>query len=256
MTKLFKYRPVNDSTRALLTKHELFFPNAKQLNDPYDCAVQVGFSGGTLGQYREICRFGLSKYLENLVLSDDKFNEIVDLHLNEQMQNLPQFAQDLERGFLENVRSTKGIFCLSETHNNVLMWSHYADSHRGICLEMDVPEVLNSARKVNYVGELPTLNFFEHDQDALTRQVLLSKQEQWAYEREWRIIDPAFPAGAHRLNKPVVTAIIFGANIASHHELQVRQWANEGGVDVPYYRAKLTNHGKFMEIMDTQVNPM
>jgi hypothetical protein len=34
---------------------------------------------------------------------------------------------------------------------------------------MNVPEVLNSAHKVDYVGQLPTLNFFEHSDEALAR---------------------------------------------------------------------------------------
>jgi hypothetical protein len=250
MTKLYKFRPVNKYTRALLTKHEIFFPNAKQLNDPYDCAIKVSFDGGTQNQYREILRLALGKHLENLVLSNEKFNEIVEVHLKIQMQNQTQFVKDIEQGFFESVKSTKGIFCLSETNDSVLMWSHYAEKHSGICIEMGVPEISNSAVKVNYVEELPTLNFFEHDQEDLAKLVLLSKQKQWAYEREWRIIDPAFPSGLHRLNKTVVSAIIFGSAISPDDEQQVRQWIKEGGIDVPYYRAKLTSHGKYMDIIE------
>lgn len=250
MTKLYKYRPINEYTQTLLTKHEIFFPNANQLNDPYDCAAKVSFEGGTQNQYREILRFGLGKHLENLVLSHDKFNEVAEVHFNLQMQNQAQFVKDIEQGFFESVRSTKGIFCLSETNDSVLMWSHYAKRHTGICIEMEVPEISNSALKVNYVEELPTLNFFEHDQEDLAKLVLLSKQKQWAYEREWRIIDPAFPAGLHRLNTTVVSAIIFGSAISPVAVQQVRQWAKEGGIDVPYYRSKLTNHGKHMDIIE------
>ena len=33
--------------------------------------------------------------------------------------------------FLES----KKILCLATEHDNLLMWSHYADSHKGICIE-------------------------------------------------------------------------------------------------------------------------
>jgi hypothetical protein len=33
--------------------------------------------------------------------------------------------------------SSVGIYCVSTNYDDVLMWSHYADSHKGICLEFD-----------------------------------------------------------------------------------------------------------------------
>ncbi|HCE2445491.1 TPA: DUF2971 domain-containing protein [Vibrio parahaemolyticus] len=33
------------------------------------------------------------------------------------------------------IHDTKIIHCLSADYKNLLMWSHYADSHRGICIE-------------------------------------------------------------------------------------------------------------------------
>jgi hypothetical protein len=35
----------------------------------------------------------------------------------------------------EVIRKTKMVHCLSASHQNLLMWSHYADSHKGICVE-------------------------------------------------------------------------------------------------------------------------
>ncbi|MCU8137862.1 DUF2971 domain-containing protein, partial [Vibrio vulnificus] len=37
--------------------------------------------------------------------------------------------------FKEFFLETKKILCLATEHNNLLMWSHYADSHKGICIE-------------------------------------------------------------------------------------------------------------------------
>jgi hypothetical protein len=76
--RLFKYRRVNEYTRALLAENELFFPAAKQLNDPYDCAVRVIFSGGSRDQCHELVRIRLRKHVENFLLSEDKFIEVAD----------------------------------------------------------------------------------------------------------------------------------------------------------------------------------
>jgi len=32
-----------------------------------------------------------------------------------------------------------GVLCFSRRWNNILMWSHYADGHKGICLGFDGP---------------------------------------------------------------------------------------------------------------------
>ena len=42
---------------------------------------------------------------------------------------------------LEMLRKSFGIACFSETYDSLLMWSHYADYHRGICLEYSYEEI-------------------------------------------------------------------------------------------------------------------
>ena len=48
-----------------------------------------------------------------------------------------------------------GLICFSENWTNPLLWSHYADKHRGICLGFDVN--IRRLRKVTYVKERPAL---------------------------------------------------------------------------------------------------
>src|SRR5262249_53331053 len=51
-----------------------------------------------------------------------------------------------------------GVLCLSECPDDILLWSHYADSHRGLCLEFDVAgysEVFPRLHAVKYQDEYP-----------------------------------------------------------------------------------------------------
>ncbi len=42
------------------------------------------------------------------------------------------------------------------------MWSHYADSHKGICLEFDTSfEPFNKSRQVKYGNKIPIINFYK-----------------------------------------------------------------------------------------------
>lgn len=40
--------------------------------------------------------------------------------------------------------------CMTETYDNILMWSHYANSHKGICIEYDVKKLLTQKNAFNY----------------------------------------------------------------------------------------------------------
>lgn len=98
-----------------------------------------------------------------------------------------------------------GIVSFSETSRNLLMWAHYADEHRGMCIGFD-PEVLNSANKyqfenesykyypvkVNYdnirvdVDDLPQ----DLSHEVVATKILTTKSDDWIYEKEHRCIVP------------------------------------------------------------------
>jgi hypothetical protein len=88
------------------------------------------------------------------------------------------------------------IFCVSETRDNLLMWSHYAENHTGVVIkflplqEVDSPLIL--AQPVRYSKRMPKLDFPAIMNWSLRNDILqiitLTKAEIWSYEREWRII--------------------------------------------------------------------
>jgi hypothetical protein len=51
------------------------------------------------------------------------------------------------------------VFCLSETHDNLLMWSHYAQNHTGVVIKslalakVDAPTIV--AQPVRYSRQVP-----------------------------------------------------------------------------------------------------
>lgn len=77
---------------------------------------------------------------------------------------------------------TKGLICFSKNWKNPMLWSHYADSHRGLCLEFEVPN--KYLEKIKYVKERlkyeGTINFES------MKGLLTAKFEHWSYEEEYR----------------------------------------------------------------------
>jgi len=74
----------------------------------------------------------------------------------------------------------KGVVCFSTTWADPVVWAHYADKHRGICLGFEI----YNFQKVDYVKERL---IFPSDitLDALNA-ILSTKYENWQYEKEIR----------------------------------------------------------------------
>lgn len=87
---------------------------------------------------------------------------------------LRKYKKDMSKRF--------GLICFFERWENPLLWSHYADKHRGVCLGFDVND--NSLRAVNYVEERSKLKTPLTKESA--DELLFSKYHDWKYEREWR----------------------------------------------------------------------
>ncbi len=102
--------------------------------------------------------------------------------------------------------SNVGIVSLSETHRNLLMWAHYADSHRGICIGYkndflssltppDIDDGITSLTplKVNYDScRFDSYKFKSQAQifNDVIMSSLLTKSNDWIYEKEHRCIVP------------------------------------------------------------------
>ena len=94
----------------------------------------------------------------------------------------------------------RGIACLAESPTDLLMWSHYANGHRGFCMEFDTTvDPFAIAEPVIYSERFPMLNLArallsEGDAtefSAVLDAMLLTKAKCWEYEREWRILNAA-----------------------------------------------------------------
>jgi hypothetical protein len=102
-----------------------------------------------------------------------------------QYRNRPQWAQ----GTLHEILDRLGLFCLSATPINPLLWAHYAHGHRGVCIEVNSNAGLFlAAQQVNYTDQPPVINRVLDSGSEIIAKSALTKGIDWAYEREWRVI--------------------------------------------------------------------
>jgi len=83
----------------------------------------------------------------------------------------------------KELSKTKGILCFSKTWRNPVLWSHYADGHKGICLGFDIPD--HFLIRVHYVKE--RLRVRGEITEEIMLKFLTTKFEHWSYEEEYRL---------------------------------------------------------------------
>jgi len=102
------------------------------------------------------------------------------------------------------------------------MWSHYADAHKGYCLEFstDAPP-FKRASQVRYPPKYPNVRYLDciEKPDTHVELTTLTKAGLWKYEEEWRVIHIKGP-GLIKFDERSLTAIICG------------HWMTEENVDL------------------------
>lgn len=187
----------------MLVDSRLFLRALKDFNDPFECRFQFGKLGSTIEVY---------DYLISAAAASGA-SPAINPHIATGM--LAAGREGVERTAIEDTNRRLqgvGIYCLTETYKNILMWSHYAKSHRGICIEFDVARGIKTFglfRKVRYDEPMPTLDYPDSTPHAILSPIL-RKSNEWSYEEEWRV---AILSASHQyIDFPpdAVTAIIFG----------------------------------------------
>ena len=96
----------------------------------------------------------------------------------------------------EALRSRLGVLCLSETYEDILMWSHYAYYHKGFVIGIKTSNLITYLRKnfkdcdkigfkkVNYTN----LRNKENLNEFLSLKPFYEKNSLWEYEKEWRAL--------------------------------------------------------------------
>ncbi len=89
-------------------------------------------------------------------------------------------------------RFDHGVCCLSEICDDILMWSHYAAQHTGVCIGIRPDRIAGKLfRPVEYSDVVPLLDAWEYirgDGDKFLK-LGLTKASHWSYEKEWRTVD-------------------------------------------------------------------
>ncbi|MCG9720391.1 DUF2971 domain-containing protein [Shewanella sp. Isolate7] len=175
---LFKYKPLNQYTLDIIANNRIYYPKPESFNDPFD--TQCSFKNSSaIVQSKDLNK--IKKAFPNEVS-----NEILAYTRKDLTAEIDSFKDEIK---------DFGILSLAEDEKDILMWSHYADDHKGVCIELERTDSNElgdpkATRKVAYTKSYPSMNvkslLSKDGHDNSLMRVLYTKSEHWSYEREWR----------------------------------------------------------------------
>ena len=269
---LYRFRSLERLAYALeeLRDGYIFVSDPANFNDPYDSALSAQFERL---RNRVLEKYGLeydpnteSKFFESL---DEAAKKDLEVQRGaEQLAFQGMFGGLLSvlygpraysggQDFSSSFRNLVRVGCFTTNPNSVVMWSHYANQHKGICIEFPGSSMLSNAEffkllhPVRYTERLfdlvqvisPLISEIEPDEvfspgtpefnaDCYPILAACHKSSEWKYEDEWRLvfldpagrIEPEFSLEARDI-KP--SRIILGAKINKADEAAIKELAEK-----------------------------
>lgn len=224
---LYKYRSAKETFDIIRNSH-IKFSTISEFSDPFEGAINVDLSCNSTDFLNFVEREKIPTFISN-------------------NQNIVK--EQVERAVLLNFQKLKtstGIFSTTPINNNILMWSYYADEHKGFCLGFDIrkqPELFAPLRFMNYTNSIPSYNPYINSKLELPYwDAISNKSLDWSYEREYRTVKHLFH-GFRKFEKESLTCVIIGMktpqeDIVKLHELLL----NGGYIHAKVFRATKNDH--------------
>jgi Protein of unknown function (DUF2971) len=270
--KLYKYYGYN-GLKKTLENQSVKLSRASDFNDPLDMFLQevLGIDEANFAEKLKVAFFDfIAGEMDYATLRDspsrdkvvimnqvlkanpetrEKMREqiistpIEEVYNLDEMRRANRDALDVLQAFFRN----DGVFCSSIDGNNLLMWAHYAERHRGAVLEL-TPSVekdspLLSSKKITYSDVRPVLyrdpaDMIRHglamsvsdSAREMYERLIYTKSLEWSYEKECRFHIPGFipdnkEYAAFTFYPEELTAVYLGCRMKEEHKREVMELA-------------------------------
>lgn len=232
----------------------------KMLTNEFSIKIKCDIENNSLYNYTSININTIKSILnEQLWLSHtNSFNDPVDPSIKQ----FKKYKEDYNY-LLDSIK----VGCLTTKKDNTLMWSHYADKHRGICIEYDIGKIYEKdnliINKVNYNMPIITNKSIADNEileiDNINRLIELFsiKSEDWKYEKEYRILyyDKERKKDGILIDCPI-KSICFGTETSEDDKKLIRKIIkNKKGNKIEFKEAKFKQDKLFeINIEDYKAN--
>jgi hypothetical protein len=231
---LYRYKKFDEHAESELKDGYFWLSHPDDFNDPFDSALLISEDILLKKMFRGrpdllLGRPWMASLTEDerqrVRASEQPFKTSWEILQANGMLADPRSSEEAFQTFIEDCRAsdkkvqyvpfaslknTLRISCFCENFSSVLMWSHYAKNHAGICVEyptkelLQDPEIAVFLHPVIYKAErFDSTNHF--DPAGIRKPNILSptlaschKSPDWSYEKEWRLVIPVRPGDSNQ----------------------------------------------------------
>lgn len=227
---LFKYRHyykehnvVSDAVKSLYNQ-EIYIPSADTFNDPYDSAIPFRYNPKDLTadnifkKSYEMAKHQFPKWSEEALHNYAYENQKKGLLDN------PDHIEQFDKETFRRTCVDFGIFCLTEDSVNNLMWSYYADSHKGFCVGYNTEKIIISqlfglGGKVRYEDAFPVVPLFPGENHHHFLDLFYVKWNVWSHENEYRLLHTYKTGKVHKFDIDLIDEVILGCKFPDNEKL-------------------------------------
>ena len=137
------------------------------------------------------CLLGREKHLNYLkdIYENNRFYASVYNVLDDPMEGIFESYNGLESDVVQKIihgKTDTHVCSLSPTYSSMLMWSFYANYHKGYCVEAEIDD--KNLLNVIYDDIPIKIESQDVSEDEKIKMILSRKYKDWAFEKELRVL--------------------------------------------------------------------
>lgn len=252
MQSIYKFRDWrNDYHKDVLCKRQFFCSSIADFNDPFDSRVPINYMDLNASERIEVVENHVSQHFPRAV-GKDRLELVEKVFQESAIADPDELRKNYRDVVLPMLEERMGILSFAGNKEHILLWSHYANSHKGFSVGIDrerleewvkpllvQQDIFIAIYDVEYEPEYPSLNPLELSIEEYYALPFITKAEAWEYEDEVRLI---FKDGAGRkleLDEELFTEVNLGCNIPCEDREEILSVIESEFDDLPLYQAVL-----------------
>lgn len=197
--KLYRFEPDCKQRINSIKEGKLWMSKPSSFNDPFDCKPTINYDDNPFNVNHNSDLAALKAVYEKYdssksLLIDDEIQAAIMAWCNEESSN------ELVSQLIQNKIQNFGVKCFFRSgFDNPVMWAHYAENHKGFCVEYEYDwkrslKVGNDDKfllsPVTYTSGISAVDLMQVliKPDLALKQLLTCKASEWSYEQETRLI--------------------------------------------------------------------
>lgn len=215
-------------------------------NDPFEFLVRTDYP-----------MFFLS-LRENTTL--EEINNRVELLAQENLLTIKHIVKKKADCYVKRMKMFR-IGCFSEVDDSLLMWSHYAESHKGILITFNTAmehwdnnfhKVIYDSNRVGMSADAFEKKFYASSKQ---RRLLIQKASCWSYEKEWRYIGRTVNCENGNfltIDPKAVVRIVIGCKVSDENLKKLKEVIHKKWSDpsIEIYRVEPDRHSYSLKKRD------